>query len=177
MNYRRCESKSAGLGDRLSKIQWLAAVSFMQGHRGNIWALQLQDPRMRGSTPHGERPLVGLSEELAQQAWLRALSRRRDGYVPGRMVQRAVKQVLKTERPAVVAQANADKQRRCDLRRSVRTGFQELLTLLLGNAQREVVIGKVQEIQRLVGPFRAPKKRSGKILTWNSHNASKLQKL
>ena len=78
--------------------------------------------------------------------------------MPVRMVERAVKQVLKTERPAVVAQANANKQRRCELRRSVRTGFQDLLTLLLGDAQREVVIGKVQEIQRLVEPLLAPKK-------------------
>lgn len=39
-----------------------------------------------------------------------------------------------------------------------RTGFQELLTLLLGTAERPELIAKVQEIQRLIEPLLRPKK-------------------
>jgi hypothetical protein len=38
------------------------------------------------------------------------------------------------------------RQQRYRLRQSVRTGFQELLTLLLGRTERGVLIAKVQEI-------------------------------
>ena len=103
------------------------------------------------------RPLIGLPAELAQQAWLNALSWTRDGHVPARLVKRAVKQVLKTEQPALAAESNANKQQRYRLRQSVRTGFQDLLTLLLGSAERGVLIAKVQEIQRLLNPLLNPK--------------------
>ena len=56
------------------------------------------------------RPLTGLSAELTQQVWLQALGQSRDGHVIARLVKRAVKQLLKTEQPAVVAASNADKQ-------------------------------------------------------------------
>jgi hypothetical protein len=104
------------------------------------------------------RPLIGLPTELAQQAWLNALSWSRDGYVPARLVKRAVRQVLKTEQPAVTAESHANKQQRYRLRQSVRTDFQELLTLLVGGAERDVLIAKVQEIQRLLEALLNPKK-------------------
>jgi Trp operon repressor len=40
----------------------------------------------------------------------------------------------------------------------VRTGFQALLTLLLGTTEREVLIAKVQELQRLLDPILTSKK-------------------
>ena len=104
------------------------------------------------------RPLIGLPADLAQQAWLNALSWTRHAYVPARLVKRAVKQVLKAEKPAVAAEAKANKQQRYRLRQSVRTGFQELLALLLGSAERPVLIAKVQEIQRLLDPILTRKK-------------------
>jgi hypothetical protein len=63
---------------------------------------------------------------------------------------------VEAEQPAVVAQSSADKMQRSRLRQAVRTGFDELLGLLLGNAQRDVVIAKVQEIQRLLDPILKP---------------------
>jgi hypothetical protein len=104
------------------------------------------------------RPLIGLPAELAQEAWLNALSWSRGGHVSARLVTRAVKQVLKNEQPALAAESNANKQQRYRLRQSVRAGFQELLTLLLGSAERGVLIAKVQEIQRLLDPLLTPKK-------------------
>jgi hypothetical protein len=104
------------------------------------------------------RPLIELPTELAQQAWLNALSWSRDRYVPARLVKRAVRQVLKTESPAVATESNAKRKQRSRLRQSVRTGFQELLALLLGSAERDVLIAKVQEIQRLLDPLLTPKK-------------------
>ena len=73
-------------------------------------------------------------------------------------VKRAARQVLKTEQPAAAAALNADKNQRCRLRQSVRAGFQELFGLLLGNAQRDVLIAKLQEIERLLDPLLTPKK-------------------
>jgi hypothetical protein len=78
--------------------------------------------------------------------------------VPARLVKRAAKQVLRAEEPAVAAKSNAQRMQRSRVRESVRTGFQELLGLLLGSAQREVLIAKVQEIQRLLDPLLTPKK-------------------
>ena len=108
------------------------------------------------SKPH--RDLIELSGELAQQAWLSALSWSRQGYVPPRLVKRAVKQVLKTEKRSVTAESNAGRMQRSRLRQSVRAGFQELLTLLLGTAERQELIAKVQEIQRLLDFLLSPKK-------------------
>jgi hypothetical protein len=96
---------------------------------------------------------------LAQQAWLHALGWSRDGYVPARLVKRAVKQVLKTGQPAVAAESNAAKQQRYRLLESVRTGFHELLTLFFGSTERDLLIAKVQEVQRLVEPLLNPKKK------------------
>lgn len=104
------------------------------------------------------RPLVGLSPELAVQAWLNALSWTRQSYLPARLVKRAAKRVLRKEQPAQAAEPVAERQRRKRLRDSVRTGFQELLTLLLGTAERPELIAKVQEIQRLIEPLLKPKK-------------------
>jgi hypothetical protein len=50
------------------------------------------------------------------------------------------------------------RQQRYRLRQSVRTGLQELLTLLLGSTERGVLIATVQEIQRLLDPLLNPKK-------------------
>jgi hypothetical protein len=105
------------------------------------------------------RPLVGLSPELAVQAWLNALSWTRQTYLPSRLVKRAVKQVLRKEQPAAASEQDAERQQRKRLRESIRAGFQELLTLLLGTAERPVLIAKVQEIQRLLDPLLRPKKR------------------
>lgn len=104
------------------------------------------------------RPLIGLPAELAVQAWINALSWSRDRQLPARLVKRAVKQVLRTERPAVGAESDAHRKQRSRLRQSVRTGFQELLSMLLGTAERAVLIAKVQEIQRLLEPILSPKK-------------------
>lgn len=107
------------------------------------------------------RPLVGLSDELAQKAWLHALSCSPGGVVTARLVKRAVKAVLRDERdeqPVVPAEPNAVRQKRYRLRESVRTGFKELLTLLMGRAERDVLIAKVQEIERLLEPLLNPKK-------------------
>jgi hypothetical protein len=102
--------------------------------------------------------MFGMSADLAVQTWMQALSMSRQGYTPARLVKRAVKQTLKTAQPEVKAQAGAQIKQRSRIRQSVRTGFQELLGLLLTNAQRDVVIAKVQEIQRLLDPILAPKK-------------------
>jgi hypothetical protein len=107
------------------------------------------------------RPLVPLPADLALQAWAHALSWSRDGFVPARLVKRAVKRVLKTDPPAAAAESKANQQQRHRLRQSVRTGFQELLTLLLGSAEREVLIAKAREIQRLLEPILSPKKSKG----------------
>ena len=48
---------------------------------------------------------------------------------------------------------NATKQRRSCMRQSIRSAFDELLTLLLGTVEREVVIERVQALQRLVDPL------------------------
>ena len=104
------------------------------------------------------RPLVGLADDLAQEAWLHALSWCRDGHVPARFVKRAVKQVLKTDQPALAVEPQENRMQRSRLRQSVRTGFQELLALLLGSAERDVVIAKVQELQGLLDPILVPKK-------------------
>jgi hypothetical protein len=58
------------------------------------------------------RPLIGLPVDQAQQAWLHALSWSREGYVPARLVKRAVKQMLKTEKPMLTAESNADRKQR-----------------------------------------------------------------
>jgi hypothetical protein len=105
------------------------------------------------------RPLIGLSPELSQQAWLEALGGSRDGYVPARLVKRAVRQLIKTKQPQTVAQATADRQERCRRRQLIRTGFKELLTMLVGNTERKVMIAKVQEIERLLEPILKPKKK------------------
>ena len=60
----------------------------------------------------------------------------------------------------MAAEANAGKKRRSRARQSVRAGFQELLTLLLNRAEHDVLIAKVQEIERLLEPLLNPKKRS-----------------
>jgi hypothetical protein len=99
------------------------------------------------------RPLIGLPAELAQQAWLNALSSSRDGHVYARLVKRAVRRVLKSEVPGAAAKMNVEKKERSRLKQSIRTGFQELLALLLGNGEREVLIAKVQEIERLLNSF------------------------
>lgn len=112
------------------------------------------------------RPLTGLSPELALQAWLQTLEWARDGPVTARLVKRAVRRVLKAE-PAAVAASNAEKQRRSWVRQSVRAGFKELLTLVMGSADRDSVIAKIAEIERLLEPFLSPKKRVGKILPQN----------
>jgi hypothetical protein len=104
------------------------------------------------------RPLVGLPEELAQKAWLQALSKAPGGQVTGLVVKRAVKWVLKTEQPAALPQSSIVRQQRYRWRESVRSGFKELITLLFGNADREVLIAKVQEIQRLLDPLLNPKR-------------------
>jgi hypothetical protein len=106
------------------------------------------------------RPLAGLRPELAQEAWLKAVSWSRDGHVSGLWVQRAVRQVLKSQQPALAAKLSADKQQRYRLRQSVRTGFQDLLTLLFGDAKRDALIAKVQEIERLLDPILRPQKRA-----------------
>ena len=106
------------------------------------------------------RPLIGLADELAQKAWLQALGWSQDGHVPAHLVKRALKQVLKTEQPALEAKSNANKQQRSHLRQLVRARFQELLTLLLGSTERDVLIAKVQEIQRQLDPLLTLKKTS-----------------
>jgi hypothetical protein len=70
--------------------------------------------------------------------------------VPARLVECAVKQVLKSvksEHLAPAAELPVDRQRRHRLRQSVRTGFQELLTLLWGTAQRAVLIAKREAVE------------------------------
>ena len=99
------------------------------------------------------RPLIGLSTEVAQQVWLHAMSLSGSGQMTARLVKRARKQVLKSEQPSVLAEANATKQRRSSLRQSIRSAFDELLTLLVGTVEREVVIDLVQGLQRLVEPL------------------------
>jgi hypothetical protein len=47
------------------------------------------------------RPLIGLPAELAQQAWLNALSWSRDGHVPAQMVKRAVNQARRRAGPSL----------------------------------------------------------------------------
>lgn len=106
------------------------------------------------------RPLVGLGPELAQQAWLKALSWSPDTHVPARLVKRAAKQVLKAEQPETITNSATDRKQRSRLRQSIRTGFQELLTLLLSDTPRDTLIAKVQEIERAVTAiFPCPKKK------------------
>jgi hypothetical protein len=107
------------------------------------------------------RPLISLTPDLAQQAWVRALGWSSDDYVPARLVKRAVKQLTRSEQPAVVAGQKADKQQRYRRRKAVQTGFEELLTLLFQSAERDVLIAKVQEIQRLLEPILTPEKTRG----------------
>jgi hypothetical protein len=106
------------------------------------------------------RPLVGLSAQLALSAWSKALSWSNDGHVPGLWVERAVRQELR-ELPSAAQpkQPGPDKQQRCRLRQSVRTAISELLAIILGDPRREVLIAKVQEIDRLLDPILRPKKR------------------
>jgi hypothetical protein len=82
-----------------------------------------------------------------------------DGHVTAAQVRRALRQELREELPAIVVRAKADKQQRFRWRQSVRTGFAELLTLLLGPAERSALIAKVQEVQRLLDPVLNPKKK------------------
>jgi hypothetical protein len=104
------------------------------------------------------RPLIGLPAQHAQTAWLNALSMSHQDYVPARLVKRAAQQALRAEQPAAVIKSNAPSQQRYRNRQSVRTAFAELLTMLLGNAPRDAVIAKVQEVQRLLEPMLNPKK-------------------
>jgi hypothetical protein len=104
------------------------------------------------------RPLISLSPDLAQQAWVRALGWSSDGYVPARLVKRAVKQLVNNEHPEVAVGQIANRQQRCRLRNSVRTGFKELLALLFQSAERDVLVVKVQEIQGLLEPLLTSKK-------------------
>jgi len=82
-----------------------------------------------------------------------------NGQLTARLVKRARKQMLKGEQPSVLAEANATKQRRSCLRQSIRSAFDELLTLLLGTVEREVVIERVQALRRLVDPLLSVKKK------------------
>jgi hypothetical protein len=112
-------------------------------------------------TPESEaqaRPLTRLPAELVQQAWLNALSWSGDSHVPVQLIKRAVKQALKAERPNLAAEPVNRRQQRRRVRESVRSGFRELLTLLLQSAERDVVIAKVQELERLLEPLLSSRK-------------------
>jgi hypothetical protein len=61
--------------------------------------------------------------------------------------------------PAKPKQPGPDKVQRCRLRQSVRTAISELLAIILGDPRREVLIAKVQEIERLPDPILSSKKR------------------
>jgi hypothetical protein len=104
------------------------------------------------------RPLISLTPEDAQEAWLKALSWNRQGYVSPRLVERAVKQLVQASSETGAPKSHAPTQQRYRLRQSIQTGFQELYALLLGNASRDAVIAKAQEIHRLLEPFLNPKK-------------------
>jgi hypothetical protein len=104
------------------------------------------------------RPLIGLATELAQQAWLQALGSCPNGQVTARHVKQAVRQVLKSD-PSAAPVPGPNRQQRYEGRRAVRQGFDELITLLLKRAEPEVLLGKVQALQRLVTTILSPKKR------------------
>ena len=104
------------------------------------------------------RPLIGLKPEQAQAAWVTVLGWVPDGNPPARLVKRAVQQVLKTEQtPEEEGRVLAENQKRHRLRQSIRTGMNELLTMLLGNVERDALIKKVQELQRLLDPILSPR--------------------
>jgi hypothetical protein len=104
------------------------------------------------------RPLIGLPAELAQQAWFTALSWTQEAYVPTRLVKRAVRKVVKNDAANLPSESQGQRMHCSRLRQSVRAGFDELLALLMRSAERDVIIAKVQEIQRLLAPLLAPKK-------------------
>jgi len=122
------------------------------------------------------RPLIGLPPTLTNQAWLNALSLSPTEHVPARLVKRAVQQLLKTETPSPAVQPAAERMQRSRLRQSAKIGFQELLTMLLGTTERDVLIAKVQEIQRLLEPLLSPKKQKCNILPRNQLLTNSLQK-
>jgi hypothetical protein len=104
------------------------------------------------------RPLIGLPGDLAQQAWLHALSRTRGGPVSARLVKRAVKEVLKNE-PSAAPKPSLNPQQRYETRRTIKQGFVELFTLLLERAEHGILIGKLQALERAVGTLLNPKKK------------------
>lgn len=104
------------------------------------------------------RPLTAVPPEVAQQAWLTALSWTGEGHVPARLVKKAVKKAIGPPSPGADT-SSALRQQRYRTRESIRTGFKELLTLLLTNAARDVLIAKVQELERLLRPILDPKKK------------------
>ena len=102
------------------------------------------------------RPLIGLTPGAAQLAWQCAVASSRDGRVPARLVKRALKELQLTG--SVEPEPKPTRQQRYDQRQSIRGAFQELLTLLIGRAEHDVLIGKVQALQSQIEPLLGVKK-------------------
>jgi hypothetical protein len=60
----------------------------------------------------------------------------------------------------VAKKQNVDKQQRYRQRQAVRNGFSELLRMCFEEIKRDVLIAKIQEVQRLVDLLLNPKKKS-----------------
>ncbi len=108
------------------------------------------------------RPLTKLPAELAQQAWLDALGHSPNGHVSARSVHKAVQRLLTPVNPGT-SESKLQAQRRYDKRCAIRKGFEEVLTLLVANGERDVLIEKVQALQRVVESALKPKKQKDKI--------------
>lgn len=106
------------------------------------------------------RPLTSLSPELALQAWLQTLEWSKGGPITALLVRRAVRKVVNTEQPANPEKVNVDRQKRYRVRQSIQTGFKELLTMIMGSADRDALLTKVGEIQRLLEPLLGGKKET-----------------
>lgn len=104
------------------------------------------------------RPLIGLSPELAQQAWLETLGTTPAEQLTARHVRRVVNR-LKRDQPAVDAQPQPSRQQRYKVKQSIRASFGELLTLILAHEKHEVLLGKVQALERLLDPILRPRKK------------------